>query len=274
MRILVGILYSGEPQFQSCIKSVKGQFNCLLHYFVIENLPKDEAHNILYATFMRRASEFDLFVKLDADMVIQSTDFFEYLGQLFTECKALDHYHLYVYDDILKAMISGLNVYRSTVKWGINKENYFTDRQHLSESIRHSFVERNPNKNWIVHCPNPSIDQIFNFGLHRGIKAFQYKSASRQRNTTHGVILLNFLELKKGGNSDIIYAILGFVWAMKFKLGDSVINRQNEMRKELEIALSEMDVMSIQLELQHNPYLMCYRFLGKGAYLLLFYTRW
>lgn len=273
VRILVGILYSDEPQFHACMESVAGQLNCFLDHLVIENLPKDEAHNMLYSTFMSRAGEFDLFVKLDADMVIQCPDFFEYLGQLFTESKVLDHYHLYVYDDILKTMISGLNVYRSSVKWGLNKENYFTDRQHISASIRRSIVERDPHKNWVIHCPNPSRNQIFNFGLHRGIKAFQYKSASRQRNTKHGFMLLDFLELKKGGNSDIIYAILGFVWAIKYKLGDSVINRQNEIRKHLELRLSEMDNIAIQSELSQDLYLMCYKIFRKFAYIFLFYTK-
>ncbi len=70
MKILIGILYCIENERDACVKSIEAQTHRDFDYFIVENLPKKEAHHQLYTRFAASATEYDIFVKLDADMVI------------------------------------------------------------------------------------------------------------------------------------------------------------------------------------------------------------
>lgn len=232
MKVLVGILYSGEPQFAKCIDSVKAQEEVEFDYFIIENLPKNEAHDKLYNTFMSKAVEFDIFVKLDADMIIQAKDFFKFIIGIYLNNQFLDWLHIYIYDYITDKLISGLNVYSSNVKWNMNKDNIFTDRGHVVGSIRNKKILKNPAQQWVIHCPDASKEQAFNFGLHRAVKAYQFDNNTEiKRNTDHGVVLskLYYNYLRKR-NKIRLYAIYGYLMVLDYKLDANTINRNSSYR--------------------------------------------
>ena len=68
MKILIGILHCIENEYELCIQSLQEQSVKNWNHFVIRDLPNAEAHNALYSRFMEGSKEYDLFLKLDADM--------------------------------------------------------------------------------------------------------------------------------------------------------------------------------------------------------------
>jgi hypothetical protein len=233
MKILVGILYSNEPQIKKCIESVKRQKGVEFDFFIIKNLPKNVAHDKLYKTFMEDQFH-DLYVKLDADMVIQKDNFFNYLSDIFTQDLTLDWLHLWIYDHYLDNYISGLNVYRNSVEWNINKDNLFTDRTLNLKSVRHKNVITKPDTKWVEHCPFPSLKQAFNFGFHRSVKAFQFGIHNKRPNSTHGIVVrrLAISYLRKRSIIKLM-AIRAFFVALENRSTPDEINKNNQKRENL-----------------------------------------
>lgn len=182
MRILVGVLYSGEPQFQDCIAAIKTQTHQDWDYFVIENLPNREAHQKLFSTFNERANEFDLFVKIDADMELCNNDFFTALIDYFEDNPHIEHVSMKVDDFYTAKLIWGMNAFRSSVRFGVNDEVY-TDkaidipRQKRSHLKRHSILVPAAR-----HAYSPSEYQAFYFGCHKAVKVMARQSRSHMRN--------------------------------------------------------------------------------------------
>lgn len=234
MKVLVGILYSGEPQIKDCINSVTTQKNAEFGFFVINNLPKKEAHDELYTHFMDHNKDYELFLKLDADMIINRDDFFEYLIGLFRSNYCLDWLHIWIYDNFLDARISGLNVYRNCVKWRTNHNNLYTDRSTISNSIRESLIISAPDSRWVIHCPNPSDEQAFNFGFHRGIKAFQCGVKLPVPNSIHGTVIRRvFKSYLKNFNTQNLISIAAFYKALDYDLSPLDINKQSIKRQNI-----------------------------------------
>jgi len=97
-RILVGTLYAGENEFEECLASIKRQTYRGWSHFVIRDLPKQEAHKKLYQTFMNRADEFDLFIKVDSDMVIENENLFKGIAARFKGDPSLEQLSIAVKD--------------------------------------------------------------------------------------------------------------------------------------------------------------------------------
>ena len=119
-RVLVGILYCGENEFDECINSIQRQELVGVDYFVVENLPNKEAHNVLYENFMRNASNFDYFIKVDADMVLCKNTFFSDVISEMNEDLSFDNYQIAVLDHYTNSLIYGLHIYRNKVTWNIS----------------------------------------------------------------------------------------------------------------------------------------------------------
>src|SRR5579862_5808505 len=82
-RILVGMLAAGENEREQAIASLRAQTFKNYELFVIENLPNKQAHETLYARFMSSADRFDIFFKLDADMVLTRSTVLEEVANFF-----------------------------------------------------------------------------------------------------------------------------------------------------------------------------------------------
>lgn len=224
MKILIGILYSNEPQFDKCIDSIKMQdYQSKVQYFVLQGLSKSDAHDKLYSHFMSNSDKFDLFIKLDADMIIKRNDFFRYVSDLFIFDDKLDWVRILLFDYFLQENISGLNIYRSSVKWRLNNDNYFTDR-----TLDHSTVRKDlgidPEKLWLTHCENGSLYQHFNFGFHRAIKLFQFDAKGRFYSNMHWSVFLKIYRLyliNKDLKCLLILAALVYVYRNKIN-GDAI----------------------------------------------------
>lgn len=168
MKFLVGVLYCGENEFDSCIDSIEQQQNSIHSAFVIKNKIKRDAHKLLYNTFMSQCQDFDIFVKVDADMVLARNNLFESIGQYFSQRNWLHHLQIPVEDWYSLRLIGALHSFRSNVQWGKTRDNVFTDR---SPTIpRQREYHEGSLSPAAYHCPNPTPYQSFHYGIHRGVK--------------------------------------------------------------------------------------------------------
>jgi hypothetical protein len=174
MKILVGTLHVIENELDDCLAAIRAQTHPAHDLFVISGKPNKEAHDVLYQTFMDRAGEVDLFIKIDADMVLTRPTFFQEVVERFTSDQELTHLMISVHDWMTDSSIMGLHVFRSGHCWrvgGNNNESLFVDVVDVNEKIS---KDRNSLAPAAVHCGNPSLFQAFHFGLHKAVKFSQF----------------------------------------------------------------------------------------------------
>ena len=171
MKILVGIMYCIENEFNQCIAAIKNQTHKDFEYFVVQNLPNKEAHEQLYQTFMSNTNFYDYFIKVDADMVIARNTFFEEVIEYLYEKPDVDDLEILIHDFFTDTLIFGLHVYSNRYVWKKNDEKIFVD---IPQNNQFKYIK---DTNRLVpaayHCPNPSDFQSFHFGVHKAIKVMQ-----------------------------------------------------------------------------------------------------
>lgn len=179
MKILVGILHCIENEFPDCLAALRRQTHRSYDYFVLENLPNKEAHDTLYRRFMDSACSYDLFVKLDADMVLCREDLLARAADRFKANPQLDVLCIGVHDFFTDQMIDSLNVFRNTVRWRTDAEKIFPDRnQQAAGQVIYDHEDLAPAAD---HCPDPSPFQAFHFGVHKAVKVMQIGVHNKRR---------------------------------------------------------------------------------------------
>jgi hypothetical protein len=170
-RILVGTLACGEHELERSLASLASQRYERVEQRILRDLPNREAHRRLYATFEECAADFDLFLKLDADMVFRGPDALARVAELFRERPDIDHAELAVHDWFSDGLILGQHVYRSGVTWPGASEDLFVDVHARYGGARLELWE-DPAP-LVDHSPDPAPYQAFVFGVHRALKARQ-----------------------------------------------------------------------------------------------------
>ncbi len=168
MRILIGILHCIENEYQECINALQQQTDKNFEYFVLDNLPKKHAADEVYKKFMQNSGEFDIFMKLDADMVIEDSRFLEHVVEEFELRPWMQLLSLPVYDYFTERLIPAVNIYRNDVKFPMKHDGLFTDQNPVPDEK--SLFSIQGLDGVVSHCKNPSLFQAFHFGLHRGVK--------------------------------------------------------------------------------------------------------
>jgi len=176
VRILVGTLYTGENEFEQSKRSLQRQKYKNWEQVVFKHLPNKEAHDRLYRTFMQRADKFDLFVKLDADMVFRSERSLQTLIDLFESEPELDHALLAVRDWASDTLIMGLHAFSNRAVWSPSGEELFVDHSPSVPGKR--LTTKGPPAPLVDHSPDPSPFQAYRFGVHRALKVVQRDRSS------------------------------------------------------------------------------------------------
>lgn len=171
LKALVGIMFSGENEFSSCLAALKAQRYSNWDHFVLENLPNKEAHDELYRRFMAAAGGYQIFLKLDADMVFRDRSGLGQIIEYFEQDSELDALMIDVQDWFSGLLIPGQMTYSKRVVWGENKDKLIVDH-HPVPKDRALFISRPPAP-LMDHSPDPTPIQAFQFGVHRAMKAFQ-----------------------------------------------------------------------------------------------------
>lgn len=201
--ILVGVLFSGENEYEECLSSIEIQTYADFDLMCIENMPKFQAHSRLYQSFLHKKNQYDLLIKIDADMVITRPELFQQIVEKFEQNPGMDVLGIAIWDFFSAGYINGLNSYRNTVTWELDPSNVNADVVVVDED-KYTF-DQSELAPAAIHCKNPSKLQAFHFGVHRGIKIF-----APRHSTSHWQLLektwQNFL---KTNDVRIGLAILG-----------------------------------------------------------------
>lgn len=234
MRILVGILKTIENEYHECRDAIECQQNSSHSVFVIENQPNKQAHQSLYRYFMQHAYDFDVFIKIDADMVLTRNDLFGRVSEKFATNPRLKDLEIAVHDFFSDQLIWGLHAFRNTVVWQESDEDLFVDSCLVEHGERmHDNSDLAPAAH---HCPNPSLFQAFHYGVHRALKVIQVNRKNFR--STYSEYQWNYLEKTRsnfGRSRDprIGFAVLGAEVAFEGKILPEHIDFGNPFLAEL-----------------------------------------
>jgi hypothetical protein len=202
MKLLVGTLYTIENEFDECRRSIQRQTYTNYDHIVIKDLPKKEAHDTLYGTFMDKSDTYDLLIKVDADMILCKDDLFGKIVDKFSHDHEMDLLLIAVRDFYTDDLLIGMNIFRNTVRWRRNENDLMTDMVHIPETVRKTVKDFDDLAPAADHCPDPGPFQSFHFGFHRGMKAFV-------GGTNWRVLYAIFSHYRRTQDSRLAYAMLG-----------------------------------------------------------------
>jgi hypothetical protein len=255
-RILVLTLSSGENEFESCKASVAAQTDVFVEQVVYEGLGNREGHKAIYSEIMRRADAFDLFVKLDADMVLNRPTALMEVHRFFSANRGLDHLCSLVNDHFTGKPIAGVHVFSPRVRWDIQSlDNLFVDPSpdHPGRSI----FDPPDLPIFVEHAPSPGRYQAFHFGYHRALKAFQRSQANPhllQRVYQLGILNNLELQFRETRRPELAFAVLGAEMVAMGKLGGTSGDKAS---REVEAAFAQLaaldDVAIVTMALQGQP---------------------
>lgn len=170
-RLFIGTLYSKENEYEACVQSIKSQTYQKFDHFVFADLPNKEAHVALFTAFLEKKGQYDLLIKVDADMVINDLALFEKIVLKMQSHPETQVLTIAVHDFFSDQLIFGLNTYRNTVNWDFSKESLFVD---IPLTPREFYIfDDHELAPAAVHCADPSPYQAFHYGIHRGLKMVQ-----------------------------------------------------------------------------------------------------
>jgi hypothetical protein len=173
MKVFVGTLYSGENEYEECVAAIQNQTYKNFDHFVIKDLPNKEAHVTLFRSFLERADEYDVLIKVDADTVICSNTLFENIVRKLQQNDWLEVYAIAVQDFFTGQLINaGMTTFRNTVRWNFKKETMFVDIPEMNP--KNYFYDVSELAPAAIHCKNPSPYHAFHYGVHRGLKSIQW----------------------------------------------------------------------------------------------------
>jgi|WetSurMetagenome_2_1015567.scaffolds.fasta_scaffold173005_1 hypothetical protein len=245
MKVFVGTLYSGENEYDECVASIQRQTFRDFDHFVFKNLPNKEAHHALFKSFLDRAGEYDILIKIDADVVLASDTILERIVDKMRKDDGIDILAVAVLDFFTNQLINaGMATYRNTVTWDYDKETMFVDiaDAHPGREV-YDDKELAPAG---MHCKNPAPWQAFHYGLHRGLKSIQRIHSSGHWSYLERV-WANFL---KTGDTRIGLAVLGAELAYSGRLKRSDVDYTNaRVRAILEKYLS-LDKAQLEREIR------------------------
>ena len=230
MRILIGTMYCGEPEFEQGKASLRRQSHTQWEQFVIKDLPNKTAHETLYRGFMDRAETCDLFLKLDADMVFEEENKLQDIVSYFAKHSNLDGISIPVQDFFTNSLIHGLHVYRSHVTWPISEEPVFVDPVPVAPNrFRMGIEELAPA---VSHCKNPTLYSAFHYGMHRGVKAMESLRRERDPSLNAGYyfesIHRTHQHFQSNPQSTLAMSLLGFEEAIAQGWTSLNVDYQNE----------------------------------------------
>lgn len=189
---LVGMLAYGENEKDEAIAALRRQQHDHWDFFLIEGRPNKEAHEALYARFAEGADDYDLFLKLDADMVLLRPTALTEISAHFDANPRLAALGIDLIDFYTDALMPCLVCVTDQVSWprhddALMVDSYMNTRgERLRLSSREEAVA--------AHSPNPSALQAFRFGVHRATKAIQHDRPRERRTLDKAEVQWRLLE--------------------------------------------------------------------------------
>ncbi len=171
-RIFVGTMYTQEGEFEGCLKQVQAQKDVIVSHVIIANMREKEAHNALWHAWRHQGPSHDLFVKIDADTVLASTQTLALIWEQFEANPRVTGLQAPLHDYMTDSFINGLNAFSTKVVFNDTQDELYCDRQ---VDTNHDIVLREKDLPAILkpagfHCWNSTDRQAFHFGVHRMLK--------------------------------------------------------------------------------------------------------
>lgn len=169
-RLLILTLSSGEAALPVLTGQLAAQSFKDFEHEVISGLPNQAAHNHLYRTIMSRASSFELFMKLDADMTFRSETSLEQAVQATDAHPEAQHFAFRLWDCFTEEETLGVHIFRSGVSWGEIADDLFVDPDPPNVT---QLLWKGPPAPFVNHGEVVSDFECFAFGVHKFLKVAQ-----------------------------------------------------------------------------------------------------
>jgi len=171
-RVFIGTLYCREGDFEESSRLITVQEHVAITHHIIANLPEKDAHNILWNVWNSCKSEYDLFIKVDADTVLRDEFTVSRIWQLFAADPRVTAVQAPLFDYMTNSMINGLNCFSPRVIFNPSRDGLYCDR---GVDTGHELVLRQGQlpkelEPAGLHCFHASEKQAFHYGVHRALK--------------------------------------------------------------------------------------------------------
>ena len=168
-RVFVGTLACGEAEMVESAAAIAAQEGVAVTHVVIADKPELEAHNSLWEAWRMRQSSHDIFVKVDADTVLNRPTALAEIAALFRNPEVTGA-QILLHDYFTDSLIAGLNAFSRAVIFREGSDRLFADRV----DTNHRIVLKGEATHHLApigwHCQDPHPRQAFHFGLHRQLK--------------------------------------------------------------------------------------------------------
>lgn len=166
MKIFVGTMFSGENELAKCISAIRTQHDVEITHYIVRNKREIEAHRDLYSTWNDVKNNYDMFVQVDADTVLIKPSLMQ---RVIVELRAAKEegftsLQYPLLDLLTEQSILGLNCYHPDVVFNVPNDEVYCDRSTSNNKTKLMKIEAG------YHSPDPTYQQAFHFGLHRGLK--------------------------------------------------------------------------------------------------------
>jgi hypothetical protein len=215
-RLLILTLSSGEAALPVLTRQLTTQSFRDFEHEVISGLPNQAAHARLYRTVMEKASSFDLFLKLDADMTLRSDEALADAVRAIDQQPDYQHFAFPIWDCFTEEETLGVHVFRSGVRWNAITDDLFVDpdppgaRQILWDGPPAPFVN---------HGEVVSDFECFAFGVHKFLKVAQRGGGRPQKAHKYWRHMSNCARIRdlyrSTGARRHLLALAGVMWAMR-----------------------------------------------------------
>jgi hypothetical protein len=168
-RVFVGTLENGEAEFNACKNALAAQKNVEIHHHVISGQAEKIAHQNLVEMWMQHRSEFDFFLKLDADTVLIQENSICDMANLMNSMQATGM-QVKLLDYFSQQSIAGLNMFTPEVSFHTRVSRLRPD----NSDYGHKKVLRGIDVKHLepigYHGLYPNSRQAFFYGFHRFLK--------------------------------------------------------------------------------------------------------
>lgn len=235
-KIFVGTMCAGEDEFAECCDMIDAQHDVNATHYIISDKPEWEAHNELWDAWNARKHQFDLFVKVDGDTVLQHDCVLRNIANTMLTDPRITGMQIPLTDYFTEKPILGLNCFTPKVIFTASKSKLYCDRVDTG----HDIVLRNEAVAHLApagyHCKHPHALQAFHFGFHRMLK-----------NQRH-IMVDTYHAWRKHGDDARLWALLGakvateFHENIDFSYGSSAFNAIFvETKKDFELHKQNID---------------------------------
>lgn len=170
-RILVGTLSCGEGELDDCVAAIRSQREVDIEHYVLKDKPEPDAHQSLFSCWNQRRAEFDLFVKVDADTILNRNTALVEIWRLLKSDDEITGLQIGLLDYFTDGIIAGLNCFSPRVTFSAVTDALYCDR--VIEGGHRRVLKLGETAalapiGW--HCRRPHVKQAFHFGFRRMMK--------------------------------------------------------------------------------------------------------